>query len=139
MNTKSFFGTSLVATLSLALFAVPDLLSGADDDAKAVVSAAIKKLAEQPSYSWQTKAETAGGTARGFRAPGFVGGDPTTGQYEAGGYTSVSQPGLKFVRKGDKAAVLFEELWMTPQHAAARGSAGQRGPVQFNAAAVTAE
>src|SRR5690349_14961356 len=137
MKTESLFGTSLFATLSLALFAVPDLLWSAEDDAKAIVSAAIKKLAEQPSYSWQTKAEAAGGPARGFRAPGFVGGDPTTGQYEAAGYTSVSQPGLKFVTKSGKAAVLFEELWMTPQQAAARGGEAQRGPGQFSAAAIT--
>src|SRR4051812_27254779 len=118
MKIQASLTTSMSTLLFAALAATANPAAAADDDAKAVVSAAIKKLAEQPSYSWQTKVEAAGGPARGFRAPGFVGGDPSSGQYEAGGYTSVTQPGLNFVTKGGKAAVLFEELWMTPQQAA---------------------
>ena len=137
MKTSFGFLAYLGTLISLAVATAPRSLPAADDDLKAVVSAAIKRLAEQPSFTWQTTSASGGGAARGFRAPGFVGGDPTNGQFEAGGYTSVSQPGLQFVTKGSKASVLYEELWMTLDQAAARSGGGQRGPGQFGPALVT--
>src|SRR5262245_14271444 len=128
--------TSMAIAAAIAAWSEPT--SAADDDAKAAVAAAVKRLAEQPSFSWQTTTQAGGGPVRGFRAPGFVGGDPTTGQFESGGYTSVKQANLQFVTKGGKAAVLYEDLWMAPEQAAARSGDGQRGPGQFNAAAITA-
>src|SRR5262245_47437115 len=137
---KTTFGAiaTLSAVISLAAATMPRRVLAADDDPKTSVSAAIARLAQQPSFSWQTTVQAGGGPVRGFRAPGFVGGDPATGQSEKDGYTSVSQPNLQFITADGKAAVLYEDLWMTLDQASARnGEGGQRGPGQFNRAAVT--
>src|SRR5262245_6428875 len=135
-NTVAFLAQFSIF-IFVAIIAGPAGLS-ADEDPKAAVLAAAQRLAQQPSFSWQTTVQGGGGQARGFRAPGFVGGEAATGQSERDGYTSVSQPGLQFVTKGGKAAILYEDLWMTLEQAAARSDAGgQRGPGQLNAAAVS--
>jgi putative heme-binding domain-containing protein len=100
---------------------------------KTAVSAAVNKLAEQPSYSWQTTV-----TAEGLGPLGDRGG-PTTGQSEKDGYTRVVLPNLEFLTKAGKAAVLIEDNWQTLDQAAARsgGGLGSGGPPAFNPRLVT--
>src|SRR5437588_376433 len=119
-----------------ALVASPLL---ADDTAlKDAVEAAARRLADQSSYSWQSTIQSAGGPARGFRAAGGIGGDPTTGLTEKDGYATIKQPGLQFIAKAGKFAVLIDGYWMTLDQAAARPIEGQgRNPGQFSAASVT--
>src|SRR5439155_3310629 len=122
----------------LAFLLIMGPLRGADNDLKAVVMSAAKRLAEQHSCTWQTTVQAAAGPVRGFRAAGSLGGDPTTGQTETDGYTTIKQPGLQFVTKAGKAAVLIGDYWMSVDQAAARAGDGtQRGPSQFNSAAIT--
>src|SRR5262245_44437462 len=127
----------LPANLAIVFTLATSSLLAADNPRDTALTAAAR-LAEQPSYTWQTTTQAAGGPARGFRAPGSVGGDPTTGQTEKDGYTTVKQPGLQFVTKAGKSAVFVEAYWMTLDQAAARTVDGaQRNPAQFNSAAVT--
>lgn len=105
-------------------------LVGADAELKMAVSAAAKKLADQPSFRWNT--------ATASDAPGpFAGGAATTGQTERDGYTRVALPSadgtLEFVTKGGTTAILFEENWQTMEQAAGRGGGGGfGGPTGFN-------
>jgi putative heme-binding domain-containing protein len=113
-------------------------LAADNPDLKAAVEAAAKRLAEQPSYTWQSSVRAGAAPARGFRAAGTIGGDPTTGQTQKDGYTSVKQPGLQFAAKRGKYAVLFDGYWMTLEQAASRPAEnGGRNPVQFNSNVVT--
>jgi putative heme-binding domain-containing protein len=119
-----------------ALITAP--LIAADSDPKATALAAADRLAAEPSYTWQTSAQAAAGPARGFRAGGTLGGDPTTGQTEKDGYTTVKQQGLQFVTKAGKAVVFIDGYWMTLEQASTRTADGaQRNPAAFNPAAVT--
>src|SRR2546427_13032981 len=97
-----------ILTACLALPNTIPLLA-AEDAPKAAALAAAKRLADQPSYTWQTSMQTAAGPVRGFRAAGSLGGDPTTGQTEKDGYTTVNQPSLQFATKAGKAAIFIEE------------------------------
>src|SRR5262249_1734869 len=125
------------ACLAIVIALATSFLLAADNPRDTALTAAAR-LAEQPSYTWQSTTQAPAGPARGFRAPGAVGGDPTTGQTEKGGYTTVKQPGLQFVTKSGMAAVFVETYWMTLDHAASRTIDGaQRNPAQFNSAAVT--
>ncbi|HMC11338.1 MAG TPA: DUF1080 domain-containing protein, partial [Pirellulaceae bacterium] len=138
MKTALLLNAPIGILLSFAVALSPIQLFAANDDLKAAVSAAAMRLADQASFSWQTSVQAGGGPVRGFRAPGSVGGDPTTGQTERDGYTSVVQPGLRFVAKAGKAAVFVDDFWMTLDQAVARTSdSGQRGPGQFNPAVVS--
>ena len=90
-------------------------------DSKAAVSAALKDLANQRSFRWETVVKATGGR----------GDSRTTGGYEKDGYTHVvtsSGGGLEFARKGANAAVLREGIWMTLDQAAARAGGGRGGP-----------
>ncbi|MBW8885943.1 MAG: hypothetical protein JF612_14475, partial [Planctomycetia bacterium] len=132
MNRSLLAGLALLSGLSAST------LLAADSDPKATALAAAARLAEQSSYSWQTASQAAAGPARGFRAAGSIGGDPTQGQAEKDGYTTVKQQGLQFVTKGGKAAVFVEAYWMTLDQAAARiGDGTQRGQSQFSPASIT--
>src|SRR5436190_3761902 len=138
MKTALLLNAPIGILLSFAVALSPIQLFAANDDLKAAVSAAAMRLADQASFSWQTSVQAGGGPVRGFRAPGSVGGDPTTGQTERDGYTSVVQPGLRFVAKAGKAAVFVDDFWMTLDQAVARTSdSGQRGPGQLNPAVVS--
>src|SRR5262245_41583160 len=140
MKTTSFIGLTQFNVLVLfTVGTLPSPARAADGDLKAIVAAAAKRLEEQPSYRWQSTVQAAGGPVRGFRAPGTVGGDPTSGEFEKRGYTSVTQPGVKFVMKGGKSAVLADEYWMTLEQAARRtGEGGGRGAAApFNSTVVT--
>src|SRR5213596_3517249 len=78
----TFCAIACFASLLVAAFLATPASRSADDDPKAAVLAATRRLSEQPSYGWQTTIQAGNGPVRGFRAPGFIGGDPTTGQYE---------------------------------------------------------
>ncbi len=103
------------------------------DDPKAVTLAAVKNLADQPSFGWTTTAVMAEG-----QGPDDGRGRTTTGWIEKGGFTRVAMPGAsggqEFVTRGGKAAVLHEGNWQTLEQATAR-SAG--GPLGFNRRLVT--
>ncbi len=107
MKTTFLTFAGLFLTAGLPLFS-------ADADPKAYVSIAARRLADQPSFRWQTTVELDGL----FRGRG-----PATGQYEKDGYTRVRTPSidgaLEFVVKGGKAAVLIEEDWQTLEQVAA--------------------
>src|SRR5262245_41360810 len=125
------------ACLAVFIALAPSFLLAADNPRDTALTAAAR-LAEQPSYTWQTATQAAAGPARGFRAAGAAGGDPTMGQTEKDGYTNVKQPGLQFATEAGKSAVFVEAYWMTLDQAAARTIDGaQRNPAQFNSAAVT--
>jgi putative heme-binding domain-containing protein len=108
-----------IISLTIAVFLTMGFpLFGADADGRASLSAAAKRLADQPSFRWKTTMESEGSAF-------FRGRDPTIGQYEKNGYTRVRIPSfggnVEFVVKGGKAAVLFEENWQTLEQAAASG------------------
>ena len=100
--------------------------SGAAADPKETASAAIKKLAEQPSFGWTTAV-----VAAEARGPFGGAGATTTGWTETGGYTRVAMPspegGQEFVTRGGKSAVRCEGNWQTLDQATARAGGGQAG------------
>ena len=113
--------------LFIAAISTPGLqMLGADADLKNAISAAARKLADQPSFTWKTTTMS--------DAPGpFGGGGATSGQTEREGYTriSASSPGgepLDFVMRAGKVAVLFEENWLTMDQASQRGGGGGGAP-----------
>src|SRR5438876_102670 len=130
---------ALQILMFLALAVAPAPCRGADGDPKAAVAAALRRLADQPNFTWQTTVQIGSGPVRGFRAAPLPGTQPASGEYEAGGYTSVTQSNLQFVLKGNKAAVLVDDCWMTLEQAAARtgGDRGPGGPGGFNPALIT--
>ncbi|MSU34713.1 MAG: hypothetical protein EXS36_06300 [Pedosphaera sp.] len=83
------------------------------------VSAAVKKLADQPSYSWSTATEIEGSQFK----PGA-----TTGKTEKGGFTVISQEvqdnTVMAVRKGDKAVVKTPDGWKTADELPQPGGGG---------------
>jgi hypothetical protein len=95
-------------------------------DAKEDLLAAVKKLAEAPSYAWtstpQQSAPAGGGGNR------FAGAGPTEGKAEKDGFVCLSakvgENAVEGVVKGDKAAVKTAEGWTA---VAARGQGGQQG------------
>jgi putative heme-binding domain-containing protein len=96
------------------------------DDPKAVALAAVKNLADQPSFGWTTASLMADGPG-----PDEGRGSTTTGWTERGGYTRVRLPGAGgdrgFVTRGGKAAVLFDGNWQTLDQAGARSGIGAFG------------
>jgi hypothetical protein len=134
---KIVIGLCLLATIAVAALFSP--LLAADEDAKASVLAAAKRLAEQSSYGWQTTTQASGGPVRGFRGAGPDNG-PVSGQIEKDQFTHVTQPGVQFVAKGGQAAVLVGDYWMTIDQAASRGggeSGGRGGQGGFNPATIS--
>lgn len=83
------------------------------------VTAATKKLADQPNYSWSTATEIEGSQFR----PGL-----TTGKTEKGGFTVISQEvqdnTVVAVRKGDKAVVKTPDGWKTADELPQPGGGG---------------
>lgn len=115
--------THCLVALSLASPA----LSGADaeQELKAAVSAAAKRLTEQPGYGWRTTVQGAGGGRP-------VGNTSTTGQVEKDGsiWVSPGSPGaFEFARRADKVAVALDGNWMTVEQAAERSPRGRGGPL----------
>jgi putative heme-binding domain-containing protein len=108
-----------------SLLAACPLLSGNEDDLKTLVAAAVQKLADQPSYGWNTKVEAEG------PGPFSGGGGATIGQRNKEGYLRVTMPqsdgNVEFVTKAGKSAVLVEGNWQMPRQAAPRGDR-QSGP-----------
>ncbi len=80
--------------VAVTVFAAGSIFA-ADTAPKALVEAAIRKLAEQPNYSWSTTVTLAEGSNPGPR-PG-----PTAGKTENGGYTEISMV------RGDKTIEAF--------------------------------
>lgn len=126
-----------IAALILSFAFVTSAVLAAEADLKTNIAAAAKKLSEQSNYQWST-------TVRSDGSGPFGGGSSTVdGQSERDGYTWVSpkpgSAGREFARKGDKAAVVVDGNWMTPDDAAARPpEAGGFGPPQrFDPASVT--
>jgi putative heme-binding domain-containing protein len=113
---------SLAPVLALA---VAHSALAADADLKSSISAAAKKLADQPSFRWKTTLHSEGG------GPFGGGGASTSGQFENDGYTWVvstsPQSSLEFARREDKFAVVLDGSWMTLDQAAVRSPAGGRG------------
>src|SRR5262245_37389305 len=103
-------------TLPFFLLLATGATPARDDDAKDVVSEAVRQLADGSNYSWKTAIHTEGGGAPGADVA-------ANGKMVPDGFalvTSRSQGGFEFVRKTDKSAVLFDGLWMTIDQAAAR-------------------
>src|SRR5262245_7875084 len=117
----------IAATFLIGLMAA-NSMGVAAADLKAIVSEAAQKLSDQSSYQWKTAVRSEGGGP-------FGGNASTTGRVERDAYTRVSvtspQTSLEFARKADKAAVLLDGNWMTPDQAAARLPAGGRGGGPF--------
>jgi hypothetical protein len=97
----------LVALTALSAFADPK------DD----LQAAVKKVADSPSYSWSTTANT-----------GFGGPQTTTGKTEKDGYSMVSLPGAngntEAYLKGKAAVVKTDAGWQTVDEAITAMTAG---------------
>ncbi len=97
----------------------------ADADPKTTVVESVRRLAEKPSYRWETKVTS--------DAPGFFGGGAgtTLGVTEKDSYSLIISPasnsGLQFVTKQGKAAVLLDENWQTIEQAVARSDGGRGG------------
>ncbi len=131
MKTALLISAGLATLLVAGMATTSWSVFGAGADLKTSVSAAAKRLADQPSYSWKTTVEAEG------TGP-FRSGGPTSGQTEKSGYTRVAMPAadgtLEFVTKGGKTAVLIEENWQTMDQAAAQGG-GQ--PAAFTPSVVT--
>ncbi|MEX2140078.1 MAG: hypothetical protein WD894_12505, partial [Pirellulales bacterium] len=108
---------TLLVGLLLPVGAASVAHAGPKDD----VAAAVKGLADQPSFEWKT-------TTRSEGAGPFGGNASTTGHI-ADGYLWVSstspQARLEFARKADKVAVVVEGNWMTVEQMAARTPAGR--------------
>jgi hypothetical protein len=105
--------------------------SGDARDAKEELLAAVKKLAEAPSYGWTTtpQAPAEPPPAEGNRRRG-MGGGPTEGRAEKDGLTWLSskqgEAVVEGVAKGDKAAVKTAEGWKAASEFQG-GQGGQQG------------
>jgi putative heme-binding domain-containing protein len=134
-RTPALIALALLGCLSLSLAArVQDAPpregrggpgpSAPDSGAKSGLLAAVRKLAEAPSYRWTTTV-TAGDSGP------LGGGGVTAGQTERGGFTRVAMPSdlgrLEFVTRAGQAAVMLEGSWQTTKQAVARGG----GPTPF--------
>ncbi len=120
-------------TLSLAAEIQDDSRREAQGDAgqtlgdvggKSMISDAVKKLADSPSYRWTTTVAT------GELGPFGGGGGVTAGQTEKGGFTRVAMPAAgrpEFVTRGGKTAILLDGNWQVSARQAARGG-GPPGP-----------
>lgn len=100
--------------------------SAVNRDAKEDLLAAVKKLAEAPSYAWTSTPQQnapAGGGGNRFPAAG-----PSEGKAEKDGFvwisSKVGENAVEGVVKGEKAAVKTAEGWTA---VAARGQGGQQG------------
>ncbi len=115
----------LLSIATLGLFSA-SLLCAADD-AKADVTAAAKKLADQGNYSWTTSSKTEGGPGGG--GGGRFGGGSSEGQTADGIVYLKSTCGdrtMHTAAKGEKVIVKGEEEWETPD-------ADAQGPGRFAA------
>ena len=97
-----------------------------DSGGKSLISDAVRKLADAPSYRWTTTV-TAG-------EPGPFGrsGGVTAGQTEKGGFTRVTMPAAgwtEFVTRAGKTAVLMDGNWQAPTAQAARGGGAAAPPI----------
>ena len=109
-----------LAIISVGLVLVIGNSTVAYADGKDEVAAAVKKLADQPSYRWTTTTRTGGGPLGGSTS--------TTGQLDDGYLwvsSTSSQSKMEFARKADKLAVVVDGNWMTVEQAADRLPAGR--------------
>src|SRR5438034_9307281 len=92
------FTSVLITSLALAAFAA---------EPKDELKAAVKKLADQPNYSWTLVSKSQSGT-------GGPGAD-SEGQTEKDGYTlmtvSFGNTEIQVALKGDKAAIKRDDEW----------------------------
>ena len=102
----------------------------ADVSLKDEVTAAAKKLADQPNYSWKQSVENAGGNGGGGGGGGR-GGGPVDGRIEKGGFAFlISTRGenkVESVIKGTKGAIKLEGSWKSAAEAAGDGTGGGGG------------
>jgi len=111
MFNRLFVVTAIAASCVLSVRA----------DSKDDVTAAAKKLADSPNYSWKTTTE--GGGNRG--------GGSTEGKTEKDGFTYLTIAGrnatIEYLFKGEKGAVKIMDAWKSFEEAAS-GDAGQPNP-----------
>lgn len=111
-------------------FATAGLLLAADAATKDDVKAAAKSLADQPSYSWKSSVENAGGGGGGGR-----GGGPTDGKTEKGGFTHLSMVRgdntIVAILKGGKGVVKTPDGWQTADELA--NDQDRQNPARFAA------
>ena len=120
-----------------ALGLVAHILAAADADPKTEITAAAKKLADQPGYSWTSTPKAEGGGAPNFR-PG-----PTEGRTEKGGYThcksSFNDTEFETAFKGDKSAIKRDGEWKSSDELEASDAWISRRLKVFKAPAAEAE
>lgn len=112
----------IVALAAFCLLASTALVArgaGKDD-----VQAAVKKLADAPSYAW--KSETKGG----------FGGGTAEGKAEKDGFTVVTvtflnNNNVEVVKKGDQGAVKLQDGWKSFAEVMAEAGQGQPNPARF--------
>ena len=114
-----------ILCLTVAMLATGSLLADSKDD----VQSAVKKLADAPSYSWNTKTENAGGGG-GF---GGRGGGPSSGKAAKDGYAIITRTfgenTMESVIKGDKTVMKNQEgAWQTPEEMMAAFGGGNGAP-----------
>lgn len=121
MKRSPFISAVGVLTLSFGAFA-----AGPADE----VTAAARKLADQPNYSWKQTIEMGGGGGGG-RGPGGQ-----EGKIEKGGFAWISmsrgETTVQAIIKGDKGAIKVGEGWKSAEEAAeaANGGAGGWNPAR---------
>jgi putative heme-binding domain-containing protein len=105
---------------------------------KEELAAAIRALAEAPSYGWTTTVNAA------ELGPLGGGGGVTTGRFEKGGYTLVAMPSgagpIEFATRNGKSAVMVEGSWQTLEQASARSGRSPQGfgmPTGFERSTIT--
>jgi hypothetical protein len=117
--------TALLTTLLLT--AVPLL---ADADPKADVTAALKKLADAPNYSWTSTTESAGGGGGGGGGGQFRAG-PTQGKAQKDGLiwiaTTFGDNTRESLIKAGKVATKTDEGWKSAEELRAAREANQGG------------
>jgi hypothetical protein len=119
-NTKHNMKKTLLATAILASLALS--LSAADSTPKDDITAAAKKLADTPNYSWKNTVVVPEDAP--FR-PG-----PTDGKLEKGGFTHLTihwnDNPIQAVLKGDKFAAMTQDGWQSSSELA-----NAEGPGRF--------
>lgn len=122
MKTKS-----LLTLIAVGLATVIARGAPADD-----VSAAAKKLADAPNYSWTATTQNNGGGGGGGGGRGF-GAGPVSGKTEKGGYTLTSRKfqdnEIQTLRKGDQFATQNFQSgeWQSPEEMRAAFGGGGGG------------
>lgn len=126
------FALSAMAALVGCAFVVPTVCASPQDE----LSAAAKKVADAPNYSWHTEIENAGGGGGGGGGGGRGGmAGPTDGQVEKDGIVHLTmtrgQNTIESYANGKKGAVKIGDDWKSFAEVSADdagGGGGRRNP-----------